>query len=298
MVRSMTGFGEASEQVEGVFYSVELRSLNNRFFKATIRLPELIAALEAELEAQLRRRLRRGSVTLTVTMHDAGAVAAHRINEAALSVYLKYLENLYRRFSQSGQASTIDLTALLALPGVLESADESEILRKARPVVTRLVDQAADKLLAMRAVEGQALAAELLRQRDVIASKLQSIRQRAPVVVEEYHQRLRQRVNELLRRAELAVNQVDLIREIAVFAERSDINEEISRLATHLEQMQQLLERGSHEPIGRTLEFLAQEMLREANTLASKSNDALISRDVVEVKSAIDRIKEQAANIE
>ncbi|NJL30519.1 MAG: DUF1732 domain-containing protein [Phycisphaerales bacterium] len=131
-----------------------------------------------------------------------------------------------------------------------------------------------------------------------IHSKLEAVKSRAPLVVEEYHQRLRSRVEELLRRSELVVNQVDLVREVAVFAERADITEELSRLSAHLAQMESALTAGDGEPAGRMLEFLGQEMLREANTIGSKSNDASIARDVVDIKTAIDRIKEQAANIE
>ncbi len=294
----MTGFGDASEQVDGVHYAVELRSVNNRFFKATIRLPDPMAGLEAELEVYLRKRLTRGSVTLVGSLRDPGASAAQTVNEGALLAYLDHLDKMYDRFGKKERTLTIDLTALLALPGVLEPADESELLRRVRPVLLRLVDKAIERLVTMRVTEGAIIARDLRRQAEVIGRKLADIRQRAPEVVEEYHQRLKERVEEMLRRAELSTNQVDLVREVAVYADRSDIAEELSRLAGHIEQMNQMMDEAEGEPAGRTLDFLAQEMLREANTIASKSNDALISRAVVEVKSAIDRIKEQAANIE
>ena len=298
MIRSMTGFGDASEQVDGVHYAVELRSVNNRFFKATIRLPDPMAGLEAELEVYLRKRLTRGSVTLVGSLRDPGASAAQTVNEGALLAYLDHLDKMYDRFGKKERTLTIDLTALLALPGVLEPADESELLRRVRPVRLRLEDKAIERLVTMRVTEGAIIARDLRRQAEVIGRKLADIRQRAPEVVEEYHQRLKERVEEMLRRAELSTNQVDLVREVAVYADRSDIAEELSRLAGHIEQMNQMMDEAEGEPAGRTLDFLAQEMLREANTIASKSNDALISRAVVEVKSAIDRIKEQAANIE
>ena len=294
----MTGFGDASEQVDGVHYAVELRSVNNRLFKATIRLPDPMAGLEAELEVYLRKRLTRGSVTLVGSLRDPGASAAQTVNEGALLAYLDHLDKMYDRFGKKERTLTIDLTALLALPGVLEPADESELLKRVRPVLLRLVDKAIERLVTMRVTEGAIIARDLRRQAEVIGRKLADIRQRAPEVVEEYHQRLKERVEEMLRRAELSTNQVDLVREVAVYADRSDIAEELSRLAGHIEQMNQMMDEAEGEPAGRTLDFLAQEMLREANTIASKSNDALISRAVVEVKSAIDRIKEQAANIE
>lgn len=294
----MTGFGDASEQVDGVHYTAELRSLNNRYFKATIRLPESLASLEAELEMQLRRHVTRGSVTLTISMRDAGAGVAQKINEPALISYLEHLEAVHQKIAEKGRTVNIDLTALLALPGVLEGPDQSELVRRARPVVLTLLDRAAEKMTAMRITEGRALAADLGKQVEVIRTRLEQVAQRAPLVVEEYHQRLRTRIEELIRRAELAVDQKDLIREVAIFADRSDISEECTRLSGHLDQFQAVMDGPDTEPSGRTLDFIGQEMLREANTIASKSSDALISRAVVEIKSAIDRIKEQSQNAE
>lgn len=293
----MTGFGDAATQVDGVHYAVELRSLNNRYFKASLRLPEAIAGLEPELETQLRRRINRGSLTLTVKVRATDAHAASRVNEAAVLAYLEHLETVHRKISD--QSVQIDLTQLLALPGVLQpSEDEEAALAKARPIVLKLADEACEKLSQMRASEGTVVAEDLLAQRQVLHDRLEVVRARAPQVVQEYHQRLRQRIDELTAEARLQVEHHDLIREVAVFAERSDISEEISRIAGHLDQLQQVIESDRHEPTGRTIDFLAQELLREANTIASKSSDAEISRAAVEMKSAIDRIKEQAQNIE
>ena len=295
----MTGFGEASGQVDGVHYAVELRSLNNRYFKATFRLPDEISGLEAELEAHLRKKLTRGSLTLTVKMRLPDAQAAHRVNDDALLRYLDHLEMLHARVTKEGHTASIDLTALLAMPGVLQpSDDEDAILASSRPGVLRLTSQACDRLVQMRVTEGQALSDDLSGHCEVIRLRLAEISQRAPTVVEEYHQRLRGRMDELLARAELKVAEQDLIREVAVFAERADISEEAARIEGHLEQVRQILGADDEEPAGRTLDFLAQEMLREANTVASKSNDADISRAIVVVKGSIDRIKEQVQNIE
>jgi len=297
MIRSMTGFGDVAYNADGVSYHVEVRSVNNRYFKASLRLPEVVAALEAELEAVLRRRLHRGSIVLTVKLKVEGEMAASRVNDDALMAYLQHLETIQSRLHE--HESTIDLTQLLTLPGVLQpTQDELTLLDRARPVLEKLVDEAADRLLAMRCKEGQAVAADLLKQRDVMRARMKLIAERAPGVVEEYHQRLRNRVDELLARAELKLGENDLIREVALYAERSDISEELQRMAGHLEQFEQVIAAKDGEAVGRTLDFIAQEMLREANTIGSKSNDAAISRAVVEVKAAIDRIKEQVQNVE
>ena len=294
----MTGFGEASEHDGGARLAVELRSLNNRYFKASIRLPDEIAGLEAELETLLRHRLSRGSITLVVKMNLIDTSFARQINDSVLNDYLGHLSTIQSRVKGEGRSVNIDLTALLALPGVMTGLDEAELLRKVRPVVMRLSEQACDKLSAMRQTEGKALADDLLKHRAFILERLAVIRERAPVVVEEYHARLKVRIGELMRRAELKTNELDLIREVAIFADRSDISEEISRLGGHLEQIERIIAQSDGEPAGRTLDFLAQELLREANTIASKSNDAQISRAIVEVKGAIDRIKEQVQNVE
>ncbi|MCC6581575.1 MAG: YicC family protein [Phycisphaeraceae bacterium] len=293
----MTGFGDASTQMEGVHFTVELRTLNNRYFKAAIRLPDDIAGLEAELESLLRKRINRGTVTLCVKTRMGDDTATPRINDQALLSYLGHLETI--RGKVGDQAVSIDLTALLALPGVLQPTDDAvSALDRARRAMTPLLDQACEKLFAMRRQEGLALVEDFRKHIQAIRQRLVLITARAPHVIEEYHQRLRNRVNELLARAELTVIEQDLIREVAVFAERSDVSEELMRLEGHLTQFEQILADGEGEPAGRTLDFLAQELLREANTIASKSNDAQISRAIVEVKGAIDRIKEQVQNVE
>ncbi len=294
----MTGFGDASTQSGGVHYSVELRSLNNKYFKCSVRLPDEFQGMEAELEAKLRKRVSRGSFTMTVKFKTTDAQAVSRVNDDAIMSYLAHLETIHGKIQD--RAVQIDLTQLLVLPGVLQPAqDEASLLNKSKPIVAKLLDEATDKLLAMRVTEGQALAEDLTKHLDLIMSRMKRIGERAPSVIEEYHQRLRNRMDELLAKAELKADESALIREVAVFAERADISEEVTRMAGHVAQFHEIIANGSDsEPVGRTLDFLAQEMLREANTIGSKSNDAEISRAMIEAKTAVDRIKEQVQNAE
>lgn len=162
----------------------------------------------------------------------------------------------------------------------------------------RLASEACDALLAMREREGEGLRLQLVEFGEQIASRLETVRQRAPQVVAQYQERLRLRVTALLKDVGSTVSDSDLIKEVAIYAERSDIAEEIARLGGHLEQYRTIIEPSNPQPAGRTLDFLSQEMLREANTIASKSADVEISRRIVEIKTAIDRIKEQAQNAE
>lgn len=296
MIRSMTGYGEATCQLEGATYFLEIRTLNNRYFKAIIRLPDEFQGLEAEIEADLRRRIARGSVTLVATCVDSTAQAAFTINHRALEQYIEQLRTV--RQVSAGEVH-LDVGPLLTLPGVLQPpANEEARMERARRAFMGLLERAAEGLVAMRQREGQALLADLLAQRDVIAEHMKVVRERAPQVVLDYENRLRQRIDLMLKEAGVSVQPVELIREIAVYAERSDISEEVMRLSEHMRQFEDLLLRSGARPVGRTLDFLTQEMLREANTMASKSNDSMISRAIVEIKGAIDRIKEQVQNVE
>jgi len=245
----------------------------------------------------LRARFTRGSITVTVRYSDTTARAAYDINIEALQIYLDRLMTL--NTAKNGKAVDIDISSLISLPGVLQPPSDFEHkVDRVRPIVEKLLKDACDRLTEMRTREGDLLHQDLHKHRDAIRVRLDRIRDRSPVVVEEYHQRLKQRVERMLSEVNAMVNDGDLVREVAIYAERSDISEEIARLGGHLLQFQDLIDSTDLEPIGRTLDFLAQEMLREANTIASKCNDAQISRDIVEVKGAIDRIKEQVQNVE
>ena len=293
MIVSMTGFGDATAERSDTHYAVEIRSLNNRFFKPIIKLPETVSGLEPELESILREALGRGTITYILKMRSDTAEAAYHINTQALKAYLEQLQSIkgLDRFVQ------IDLASLVQLPGVCqEPRDETDEIATHGPIIRELTRKAVQKLDEMRRREGEALFSELMRHVHLIAANLKEIQSRAPFVIDDYHRRLSQRVNQLLQKAELQVNQADLLKEVAVFAERADIAEVIQRLTTHLDAFEQSCRTGEHA--GRKLDFIAQEMLREANTIASKANDAQIAKHIVEIKGAIDRLKEQVQNVE
>jgi uncharacterized protein (TIGR00255 family) len=293
MIVSMTGFGDATAERDGTHYAVEIRSLNNRFFKPVIKLPENVSGLEPELESMLRERLGRGSITYILKMRSDTAEAAYHLNTAALKNYLEQLQEV----KGLDRLVQIDLASLVQLPGVCqEPRDEGDEIEKHGGVIRELTVKAVQKLDVMRRREGEALFKELMKHVALIRSNLAQIAKLAPNVVEDYHRRLKQRVEALLAKAEIQVNPVDLIKEVAVFAERADIAEEIQRLGSHMTAFEQGCREGEHA--GRKLDFIAQEMLREANTIASKANDAEIARLIVEIKGAIDRLKEQVQNVE
>jgi uncharacterized protein (TIGR00255 family) len=294
MILSMTGYGEAQRTEDGVAYALEIKSLNNRYLKTTIKLPEHLAVFESEVEKLLRDRLDRGTITYVLRVRDNRADAAQEINVAALKSYVNQIE---KGMGAMGGAVQIDLAAIVSLPGVVQPPEISEAEREAQwKVLAALTDDAIRHLIAMREVEGRAIREDLLNQCRQIRENLAVIAERAPTVIEEYHQRLLQRTNDLLRQSKLQLELDDLRREVAVYAERCDINEEIARLTSHLEQFGRLCD--SNEQTGRKLDFLAQEMLREANTIGSKANDSTIAHRIIDIKGAIDRLKEQVQNVE
>ena len=292
MICSMTGHGEAQFHDGDVSYTVELRSVNNRYFKASIKLPDHLGQFESDVDKLLRARIVRGSITCNWRIRDNSARAAQEINLAALRQYVEQLGQV-----KMDGAMRLDLASVLCLPGVCQppEMDESDYERQGE-IVRRLANEAIDHLIEMRQVEGKALRDDLLGHCSGIRSHLQEVADRAPSVISEYHERLLSRVNELLRDSKLELHLDDLKREVAVYADRCDINEEVSRLRSHLDQVEKLCNGKEHT--GRKLDFLAQEMLREANTIGSKSNDAEITHHVVEIKGAIDRVKEQVQNVE
>jgi len=293
MIHSMTGFGEARLDQDGHAYHVELRSVNNRYFKASVRVPDEFAFIEAQLEQQLRAKLTRGSMTLRLHLRDLSAAAAQDINTAAMTHYVEQL----RAIEPAESNFTIDLAALTQLPGVCQPREFTEQQRqRCVAVIEQLTEQAIERLVEMRAVEGRALAEDLERHCKVTREHVGLIEQHAPGVIETYRDRLEARVKQLLSGSNVKFTRDDLLREVAIFAERSDVSEELSRLQSHLEQFHTAV--AGDEPSGRKLEFIAQEMLREANTIGSKAGDAEIARHVIEIKGAIDRIKEQVQNVE
>ncbi len=293
MIHSMTGFGEARLEERDHAYHLDIRSVNNRYFKAVIHIPDDFAFLETEVERLLRQHLTRGSVTLRLYVRDLSPQAAAEINTAVVQAYITHL----RRAAGDHPGVTIDLATLLTLPGACQPRELSqEEQTQKRGLLSRLTETALERLIEMRATEGRALTQDLVSHCECIRRCLGVIRERSPLVVEEYRNRLAARIEQLIANSSVHLAEEDLLKEVSIYAERSDISEELSRLAGHLDQFATLT--AGSEPPGRKLEFISQEMLREANTMGSKTGDATIAREIIEIKSAIDRIKEQVQNAE
>lgn len=294
MIVSMTGYGAAQAEHGGVGYAVEIRSVNNRYLKLHIKLPDDLQFAEPEVDRLIRSRISRGTVTCSFRRRTDAAEVSKSLNLAALQRYVDILAGIHIK---TGISTTIDLATVAQFPGVSDPGDADETLRKHKlEILLKLTERGIEAMSAMRSDEGKALLAELHAHCDTIRRELGTVAERAPFVVQEYHERLKTRVATLMQGGGFELAADGLMREVAIYAERCDITEEIGRLRSHLDQFVQLCDRG--EQVGRTLDFLAQELLREANTIGSKSNDTTIARAVVQIKSMIDRIKEQVQNVE
>ena len=294
MILSMTGYGAADFAEDHLSYALELRAVNHRYFKLSLKLPERLQFAEATVEKLLRSRLARGSITCSVRVRSDDAGTVSTVNVLAMQ---RYLEEFSRVTLPKGLTATVDLGVVATLPGVCQSPEvDEEVRARQLEILSDLTSRAVGALIEMRRSEGDATRKDILGCCDAVRAHLAQIRTRAPMVVDEYHERLRSRVNVLMKKGGFELEAEGLMREVAIYAERCDIGEELARLDAHLKQFGELCDR--EEPVGRTLDFLTQELLREANTIASKSNDATIARQVVEMKGLIDRLKEQVQNVE
>jgi len=291
----MTGYGDARYQDERLTISLEVRTVNNRYLKISTKCPDVYASLEGDLERVVRDRISRGTVSVSVRVERMASDEDFQINNVALESYWKQLQQLAKQIQAPGLA---DLNGLLLLPGVVTDQSRRTLdLEADWKIIRSLLEDALQKLQAFRIEEGRSMQQELIANAKVIAQHLEQVVQLAPQVAADYRTRLLERVRQVLAEASAgAVSESDLMREVSIFAERTDINEEITRLKCHLEQFQTFM--GESASSGRKLEFLSQEMFREVNTIGSKANNVQIAHAVVEMKAAIEKIREILQNVE
>jgi uncharacterized protein (TIGR00255 family) len=297
MIRSMTGFGAADGRVGNLRVSVELRTVNHRFFNPSIKLPSAFAPWEHDVREALRKRVARGHVTVFArTERDATTAAPPVVNELRFGAYVAQLRDLAARH---GLSPELDVATILRLPDVLAASaapEEEEGAAGTSAELVAIVDAAADALTTMREGEGRRLADVLLDRIALVEQALGRLAERAPVRLVEQRDRLRAAVRELADG--VAVDEQRLVQEIAVLADRLDVHEELDRFASHVVAFRATLGETGGEPVGKRLGFLLQEMLREANTTGSKANDAPMLLDVVVIKEELERIREQVENLE
>lgn len=293
MINSMTGYGCSEGSFNDTNYSVEIKTVNNRYLKTKIKLPDSAAFLEEDIDKLLQQKIARGTVSMDLRIRNSAADPLFDINKAVLRSYMDKLLDIRKTTADC----SIDVSSLLNLPGVIvpiiPQKEEAEQIRKN---VLGVVGQAVEKLKQMRATEGSSLGEDLAKNCSAIKNALGKIESSADECLLAYQKKLKKRVDFLLSDSKVEADEATIAREVAVFAERSDIAEEITRLRSHLDRFIESC--SSNEPAGRKLDFITQEMLREANTIASKVSNTSVTNLVVDIKCLIDRIKEQIQNIE
>ena len=291
MLISMTGFGEGRAESDTIAVVAEVRSINNRHLKISYRSSDGYHALEPEVERLVRDHVKRGTVQVNVRVERRNVATDYRLNTEVLLGYQEQLTQL------GGVKTMPPIDRLLTLPGVISTPDASAADPEADwPTVEAAITAALQSLGEMRRREGEALASDLRANCEAVASELAGVETRSPQVADAYRAKLQQRVGEAVEKLGVSLEPADVVREVALFVDRSDISEETVRLRSHLEQFEATLAAG--DQAGRKLEFIAQEMGREVNTIGSKANDAEITGHVVEMKAALERVREQVQNVE
>ena len=292
MLHSMTGQGTGDAENSEYAVTVELRAVNNRHLKLNVRLPDSINAFQPQIEALLRKQLTRGSISANVKIESIQRTRTVHFDETLIR---EYVEQLRTALNVPDLVPSPEL--LFSLPGVISQTGKVLVTEGGLgDLILQACRDATNSLLEMRLSEGVRLSEDISRNLNVVADNLKGITAQAPVVVEQFSERITERINARLDRHQITLSDTDLIREIAIYTDKCDISEELVRLSSHLDQMHDLL--AATTTNGRKLDFLTQELLREANTIGSKANDVTIANLVVDTKAAIERIKEQVQNIE
>lgn len=292
MIKSMTGFGRAQETVDGMTVTVELKSVNHRYFEFTAKVPRTYGFLEEKLKSFLNARVSRGKMECYVSIENLEESDMEVVvNPSLAKGYVDALRTLSETFGLKEDYSAISIAKF---PDVLTlrkaPADEEKIWN----AVQKVTELAVERFVTMRETEGEKLRADILSKADTILEHVAFVESRSPQTVREYHEKLRQRMEELLENTQ--VDEQRLLTEAAIFADKVAVDEETVRLRSHISQLREFL--NADEPIGRKLDFLVQEMNRESNTIGSKAQDVEIAKQVIAIKAEVEKIREQVQNIE
>ena len=292
MIKSMTGFGRAVAETDGYVITVEMKSVNHRYFEFSSRIPRQYGFLDDKLKSYINSRVSRGKVECYVSIDALNTEAAQVVvNNTLASAYVSALKELSKNYDlkEDFGASTV---ARFQDVLVVKKADEDE--EKIWSYVKSVTDTALDKFIAMRTVEGEKMKNDISSRADYILSCVEYIEKRSPETVKEYNDKLVERVHDLI--GDVSLDEGRVIQEVAIYADKVAVAEETVRLRSHLDQLKAFI--NADEPVGRKMDFLVQEINRETNTIGSKANDVDIARKVVDIKAEVEKIREQIQNIE
>lgn len=294
MIKSMTGFGRCRTVLHGREISVEIKSVNHRFFEFSCRTPKGYGFLDDKLKALVNSRVSRGKIDMFVTVGTAEDTPAEvKINHSLVSGYINAMKEISETY---GIENDVTVTAISRFPDVYTVSKAPENEEEITADVLEAANTAIDGFIAMREAEGEKMKADILGRAEVILATVEEIDERSPQTVKEYEERLLDRINRTLQDYNINIDEQRVLTEVAVFADKVAVAEETVRLRSHFAQLSKIME--SQTPIGREIDFIIQEMNREANTIGSKVQDAEIAHKVVKIKSEIEKMREQIQNIE
>lgn len=292
MIKSMTGFGKAQLNENGYEISCEIKGVNHRFLDFHCRLPRRYLALEERVKDEIKKYVARGRIEISINIDKTvDSSRTIKVDKGLAIAYYNSLKDLAEYLNISPDIKLLDV---FRLPDVFTLEDEEEDLELVWNILQKTLQLALESLVDMRCREGQHLADDIRNRNQYILQMVQQLESRSPQVTKEYQDKLRARIEELLDQENL--DETRLLQEVAIFADKASVTEEIVRLNSHVKQMDRLLDDG--DSVGRKCDFLVQEMFREINTVASKANDIQMSRIVVDVKAELEKIREQLQNIE
>ncbi len=293
MIRSMTGYGKQNLNIEKREYQVEIKSVNHRYLDINIKMPKTLSYLEEPIKKEISEKIKRGKIDVFITFVNNSKEGRNiDINKELAQLYIKKLRELAEKEKIS---SNIEVMEIAKLPDILTiKMDEED--EKIKQEMIQVTKQAAEKIIDMKIVEGYKISQDLLRRIDKIENKMEEISSKSTGLIEEYVVKLEKRVKEILKTDE--IDKSRLAEEVVIYADKCSIEEEITRLKSHIYQFRNLIASNENEPIGKKLDFIIQEMNRETNTIGSKANNLEITNGVIDIKTELEDIREQIQNIE
>ena len=293
MIRSMTGYGKQSLNVEGREYQIEIKSVNHRYLDINIKMPKTLSYLEEAVKKEISEKIKRGKVDVFITYENNSKEGRNiTINKELAKLYIEQLKELAEEEKIS---SNIEVMEIAKFPDILTiKADEED--EKIKQEITQVTTEATNKIVEMKAIEGEKIAQDLLQRISKIENKIMEISSKSTGLIEEYVVKLEKRIQEILKTEEIDKSRI--AQEVVIYADKCSIQEEITRLKSHIYQFRNLITNNQNETIGKKLDFIIQEMNRETNTIGSKANNLEITNGVIDIKTEIEDIREQIQNIE
>lgn len=292
MIRSMTGYGKASLIVEGREYQVEIKSVNHRYLDINIKMPRTLGYLEETIKKQISEKIKRGKIDVFITFENNSQEGKDiKINKELAKIYINQLKELAQEENISSNIEVIDIAKF---PDILTIKIEQED-EKIKSEILQVTKDATDKIIEMKNIEGQKISQDLLARIENIENKIEEISKKSTGLIEEYVVKLEKRIKEILKTEE--IDKSRLAQEVVIYADKCSVEEEITRLKSHIYQFKNLIA-DNNETIGKKLDFIIQEMNRETNTIGSKANNLEITNGVIDIKTELEDIREQTQNIE